>query len=569
MSSQLEKREFPLISDCQAKKVNLLLILDAASESYADLMQLLAKVVDLLSAGQETPEHLKVESNTNKQVSWEPTLSLTRTRQETKTDMSFIRRVPGDDLQSTSNCSTSDYNSALAYISCYRIASVDPPENYALKANEKCEALSASLVTIETKMELVFLDTELKQRCTRNRECLGNISSVFIGLRRNLNNIGMRFQWVNGLPLIYSQWVQDNPKGGYMKGCIVWDLQLGRWFDIGCGHLMDVTGLLCEWVIPTSMEISEISLPDPPDKISITRAIKRGIFSIFYVSSGSTEPVSVIMPAHFSFMSNLCSWYINNTGVLQVVEMPLSAELIFSCTTEFFSSVLYSQHKLGDGVVDCVGPEGPLDETLGTLERADCGESCSTEWASKCVYQKDRLGELIRYRNMRHLQGCKDFECPEGYIKCPKAHCIPVHYLFNDKLDCPIGEDESLLIYKPNFLEGYFKCSIQESVFLHPDRICDGSTDCLEVTDEMGCRVTCAEQFLCAAGFVIADNYDRFEPLTNVSFIDSRTRMIDFSHINASLVMSAICDLKLSNLLDLRLSNSCLTNVLDFHVCFP
>ena len=239
--------------------------------------------------------------------------------------------------------SVEDYNSALAYISCYRIASVDPPENYALKANEKCEALSASLVTIETKMELVFLDTELKQRCTRNRECLGNISSVFIGLRRNLNNIGMRFQWVNGLPLIYSQWVQDNPKGGYMKGCIVWDLQLGRWFDIGCGHLMDVTGLLCEWVIPTSMEISEISLPDPPDKISITRAIKRGIFSIFYVSSGSTEPVSVIMPAHFSFMSNLCSWYINNTGVLQVVEMPLSAELIFSCTTEFFSSVLYSQ----------------------------------------------------------------------------------------------------------------------------------------------------------------------------------------------------------------------------------
>ncbi|KAK3697212.1 hypothetical protein RRG08_041433, partial [Elysia crispata] len=49
---QLEKPEFPLIPDCQEKKVNLLLILDAASESYADLMQLLAKVVDLLSAGQ-------------------------------------------------------------------------------------------------------------------------------------------------------------------------------------------------------------------------------------------------------------------------------------------------------------------------------------------------------------------------------------------------------------------------------------------------------------------------------------------------------------------------------------
>ena len=43
----------------------------------------------------------------------------------------------------------------------------------------------------------------------------------------------MRFQWVNGLPLIYSQWVQDNPKGVYMKGCVVWVYQLGGWFDIG------------------------------------------------------------------------------------------------------------------------------------------------------------------------------------------------------------------------------------------------------------------------------------------------------------------------------------------------
>ncbi|KAK3800509.1 hypothetical protein RRG08_043827 [Elysia crispata] len=56
----LKNTEFPLIPDCHEKKVNLLLISDAASESYADLMQLLAKVVDLLSAGQETPEHLKV-----------------------------------------------------------------------------------------------------------------------------------------------------------------------------------------------------------------------------------------------------------------------------------------------------------------------------------------------------------------------------------------------------------------------------------------------------------------------------------------------------------------------------
>ena len=46
--------------------------------------------------------------------------------------------------------------------------------------------------------------------------------------------------------------------------------------------------------------------------------------------------------------------------------------------------------KLGDGVLGCHGPEGPLDETLGALEPVDCEEV----WAPKCVYQKIRLGKL-------------------------------------------------------------------------------------------------------------------------------------------------------------------------------
>ena len=218
--------------------------------------------------------------------------------------------------------------------------------------------------------------------------------------------------------------------------------------------------------------------------------------------------------------------------------------------------------KLGDGIVDCLGPEGPIDETLGALERADCGDALSAEWAPKCVYQRDRLGELIGCRYMRHLQDCEEFVCPEGYIKCPLAYCIPVHYLHNGITDCPMGEDEAELINKPGIIFGYFKCGTSDDVFVHPDRICDGSTDCLNGSDEEGCHVTCTEGFLCVGGFVVVDGYDRSEPLTSLSFIDPKTRMVDLSGVNVSSILPTISDLELNYLFDLRLSNSSLADLL-------
>ena len=217
--------------------------------------------------------------------------------------------------------------------------------------------------------------------------------------------------------------------------------------------------------------------------------------------------------------------------------------------------------KLRDGIVDCLGPEGPLDETLGALERADCGDALSAEWAPKCVYQRDRLGELIGCRYMRHLQDCEEFVCPEGYIKCPLAYCIPVHYLHNGITDCPMGEDEAEFINKPDMIFGYFKCDTTDNVFVHPDRICDGSTDCPNGSDEEGCHVTCIEGFLCVGGFVVVDGYDRSEPLGSLSFIDPRTRMVDLSGVNVSSVLPTISNLETTNLLDLRLSNCSLTDL--------
>ncbi|GFN97716.1 G-protein coupled receptor grl101 [Plakobranchus ocellatus] len=214
--------------------------------------------------------------------------------------------------------------------------------------------------------------------------------------------------------------------------------------------------------------------------------------------------------------------------------------------------------KLGDGNIDCQGPEGPYDETLGTMESIGCGEDFShlNIWAPKCIYHRDRFGELIGCRRMHHLQECADFLCPDGYSKCPLAYCIPSHYINDLKKDCPLGEDEPFLegFSLPTFPEGYFQCYQQSRLALHPDRVCDGSKDCPYGEDESSCAMNCSAGFLCTQGFVVRDDQDTLSPINDISFIDEKTRMIRLSGVNLTLSFSTFSKLNLPNLLDLRLS---------------
>ncbi|KAH9498618.1 hypothetical protein Btru_007835 [Bulinus truncatus] len=43
-----------------------------------------------------------------------------------------------------------------------------------------------------------------------------------------------------------------------------------------------------------------------------------------------------------------------------------------------------------------------------------------------------------------HLENCEHFQCPDGFIKCPRSYCIPLIYLESNKRRCPLGEEKNL-----------------------------------------------------------------------------------------------------------------------------
>lgn len=218
---------------------------------------------------------------------------------------------------------------------------------------------------------------------------------------------------------------------------------------------------------------------------------------------------------------------------------------------------------LQDGVVQCQGPEGELDDTIGGLESTTCYSELDNvsipyaNWGPKCIYIKDRYGEPFGCRNMRHLQNCSSFICPEGFYKCPESYCIPVHYLKNAEFDCLDGEDEDdFNLHCPK----HFRCA-SSNTCLHPDHVCDKQVDCPRGDDEASCDVPCRDGFLCLAGTVTVSGYNRSIPLTDLDFVSPHTRYLDLSGINVSAVFPSFPKHRLTNVVNMTLSRCSIASV--------
>ncbi|KAK3760850.1 hypothetical protein RRG08_034692 [Elysia crispata] len=223
-----------------------------------------------------------------------------------------------------------------------------------------------------------------------------------------------------------------------------------------------------------------------------------------------------------------------------------------------------TREMLYDDVIQCRGPEGPLDKILGALDAYNCsgsdGNSYINNWAPKCVLFHDSFGEIIGCRDFAHLADCQDFVCPTGYAKCPASFCIPIAYLNDGKQDCDQGQDES-----PQQLENsgnLFKCHPLRLQYVPLRSVCDGRKDCSQGEDELDCDSTCFPGFICLAGAISAARYSTKRAPTSWSFISPRTRYLDISGVKTPNFFKNYPKRNFRHLLFLNLSRCDINDIL-------
>ena len=253
---------------------------------------------------------------------------------------------------------------------------------------------------------------------------------------------------------------------------------------------------------------------------------------------GSDEAECDLECRHKECKSGQClpsSWF--HDGVVdckdgddEVGDSPVDDTCVFICNR----TKCVTKEMLNDSVVDCTGPEGPLDETLGSLEPFICTAMDNTtnhfnQWAPKCVLARDLFGQIIGCRDFQHLSHCESYKCPKGYVKCPDSFCIPLVNVKDGKEECDEGEDEGAEPL-PNLVNS-FRCDPWKLQAVPLSAVCDGRRDCPYGEDELDCGHHCPSGFICLAGALSAVTYNKTRPLRHLSFIHPDTRYLDLSGV--------------------------------------
>ncbi|GFN79141.1 relaxin receptor-like protein [Plakobranchus ocellatus] len=211
-----------------------------------------------------------------------------------------------------------------------------------------------------------------------------------------------------------------------------------------------------------------------------------------------------------------------------------NASSIDTCVIICNRSKCITRAMLNDSVLDCQGPEGHLDETLGALESMNCSQTGEmtfiNNWAPKCVLVRDNFGELIGCRDFQHLAGCSDFSCPRNFVKCPESFCIPLSYVGDGKQDCDYGEDEGE--HPIMNINNFFLCDFRSKQRVPISAICDGKKDCALGQDELECEIHCSPGFICLPGAIMAYNISEILTPQLLSFMDTQTRYLDLSMVS-------------------------------------
>ncbi|KAH9498649.1 hypothetical protein Btru_007142 [Bulinus truncatus] len=367
------------------------------------------------------------------------------------------------------------------FVSCYKFIDTESSINYR-EASQICSNMKSSLVNVETKEEMDFVEKMFTIRTNESNQWIASIAShrlkkiltvnitesgqwevdssgfrIPTGLVLFRDNKPFRYQWLNRRPFILGTGFLPNRfDHNTSLACVSLNVN----YNYSDKNITNKIFLTLE-----NNYMNEAIYNRVLCEVSVLENLS--IYSEFTVDGDLLDTSKKVIDTKFLFdcegndqhilYNEVCDGYVNCHSKLDEEfyndEIYCKECMDKMCNETCLPSQWFGKSNMcielkfkNDTTINthsvCID-----DDCLRTFEYHPCidqyPQEGQKEWAPKCIYLRGRSGYPLGCPDLAHLDNCENFTCPDDMVKCPFSYCIQAHYVGDKIMDCRFGEDES------------------------------------------------------------------------------------------------------------------------------
>ncbi|KAH9488872.1 hypothetical protein Btru_041496 [Bulinus truncatus] len=302
---------------------------------------------------------------------------------------------------------------------------------------------------------------------------------------------------------------------------------------IDCDRIINETYIVCEChqQIQTEVDI-DIKLLNKPDTFGLVDYLYVSMYSFFPTDRRrDLRKLNCTDASYTPYEKNnyFCKkthlvpsihTYVRSSYVQRFLDNDCVSECMYYYTlksgSEINADIATSESHCYENVIyECPSNKVNMPKDLSIFLCKTTGES-----RPKCL----KINYQDTCTDNSHLENCEHFQCPVGFIKCPRSYCIPLLSLSLNTRQCPLGQEKTLFAGSRRICSAKISLKIKDICIntKTPNEFTNGSSPYI-------CDENCPTDYSCMS-YRAKDNLTRLLqqniPLYNVSnsllpFVDS------------------------------------------------